>query len=287
MLRKAAVAGRFYPSQPHLLRKNLVEYLGPPQSRIKARGIVVPHAGYFYSGHVAGATYSRIEIPDSALILCPNHTGLGASISIMSQGEWEIPLGRMAIDDDLAKRLMRHCPLLIEDVEAHRFEHALEVQLPFLFHLRENLRFVPIALGRQDYTTFEHLGKAIARTLRELPDQQVLIVASSDMNHFEPDDLTRIKDRKAISKILSLDARGLYEVVKTESISMCGYGPTIAMLHGVEASAETTQAELVKYATSGDVGGGKSEVVGYAGIAIYRNEPEYLIASQRVSGQFA
>ncbi len=272
MLRKAAVAGRFYPSQPNRLRKNLVEHLGPPRPRLKARGIVAPHAGYVYSGHVAGAVYSRIEIPDRVLILCPNHTGLGASLSIMSQGEWEIPLGRIEIDQELAGRLMRHCPLLTEDVEAHRFEHSLEVQLPFLFHLRQDLRFVPIALGRQDYTAFERLGKGIARTLRELPDRRVLIVASSDMNHFEPDDLTRIKDRKAISRILSLDARGLYEVVKAESISMCGYGPTIAMLYGIEASAETTQAELVKYATSGDVGGGKSEVVGYAGIAIYRNE---------------
>ncbi len=271
MLRKAAVAGRFYPSQPRLLRKNLVEHLGPPQPRLKARGIVVPHAGYVYSGHVAGAVYSRIEIPDRILILCPNHTGLGASISIMSQGSWEIPLGRIEIDEELARRLMHHCPLLTEDVEAHRFEHSLEVQLPFLFHLKRDLRFVPIALGRHDYPAFEQLGKAIARTLAELPDRQVLVVASSDMNHFEPDDVTRIKDRKAIAKILSLDAPGLYEVVKTESISMCGYGPTIAMLHGTEASAETTRAELVKYATSGDVGGGKSEVVGYAGIAIYRD----------------
>lgn len=273
MLRKAAVAGRFYPSQPDRLRRDLLQHLGPPRTRLQARGVVVPHAGYLYSGPVAGAVYSAIEIPDRVLILCPNHTGLGTSLSIMSQGEWEIPLGRVAIDEELAGKLLHHCPLLREDVEAHRFEHSLEVQLPFLFHLRPDLRLVPIALGRHDFPTFQRLGKGIAKALREIPGQPVLVVASSDMNHFEPDEVTRIKDRKAISRILALDPPGLYDVVRRESISMCGYGPTIAMLYGTEASAETCRAELVHYATSGDAGGGRSEVVGYAGIAIYPKAP--------------
>ena len=269
MLRKAAVAGRFYPSQPDRLRRDLEAHLGPPRARQQARGVVVPHAGYFYSGGVAGAVFSGIEIPARVLILCPNHTGLGASLSIMSQGEWEIPLGRIPIDEALARSLLHHCPYLTEDAEAHRFEHSLEVQLPFLLHLRPDLRLVPIALGRHDFPAFQRLGKGIAKALRELPGQPVLVVASSDMNHFEPDAVTRVKDGKAISRILSLDAPGLYEVVRKESISMCGYGPAIAMMYGTEASARTCRAELVRYATSGDAGGGRSEVVGYAGIAIY------------------
>ncbi len=269
MLRKAAVAGRFYPSQPDRLRRDLLEHLGPPRTRLRARGVVVPHAGYFYSGGVAGAVYSGIEIPERVLILCPNHTGLGASLSIVSRGEWEIPLGRVPIDEELARRLLNYCPFLREDDEAHRFEHSLEVQLPFLFHLRPDLRLVPIALGRHDFSTFRSLGKGIAKALRDMCGQPVLVVASSDMNHFEPDEVTRVKDGKAISRILSLDAPGLYDVVRRECISMCGYGPTIAMMYGTEASAETCRAELVRYATSGDAGGGRSEVVGYAGIAIY------------------
>ena len=269
MLRRAAVAGRFYPSQPDRLRRDLLEHLGPPRAQHQARGVVVPHAGYLYSGGVAGAVFSGIEIPERVLILCPNHTGLGASLSIMSQGEWEIPLGRVPIDEELAGRLLHHCPFLTEDAEAHRFEHSLEVQLPFLLHLRPDLRLVPIALGRHDFPTFRRLGMGIANALRDLPGKPVLVVASSDMNHFEPDAVTRIKDGKAISRILSLDAPGLYEVVRKESISMCGYGPTIAMMYGTEASPRTCRAELVRYATSGDAGGGRREVVGYAGIAIY------------------
>ena len=269
MLRKAAVAGRFYPSQSDRLRRELLEHMRPSRTRLQARGVVVPHAGYLYSGGVAGAVYSAIEIPERVLILCPNHTGMGASLSIMVHGEWEIPLGRIPIDEELARRLLHHCPFLREDSEAHRLEHSLEVQLPFLLHLRPDLRLVPIALGRHDFPTFRRLGTGIAQALRDMPGQSVLVVASSDMNHFEPDEVTRIKDRKAISRILSLDAPGLYEVVRRESISMCGYGPTIAMLYGTEASAETCRAELVHYATSGDAGGGRSEVVGYAGIAIY------------------
>ena len=273
MLRRAAVAGRFYPSQPDRLRRDLLEHLGPPRAQHQALGVVVPHAGYLYSGGVAGAVFSGIEIPERVLILCPNHTGLGASLSIMSQGEWEIPLGRVPIDEALAGRLLHHCPFLTEDAEAHRFEHSLEVQLPFLLHLRPDLRLVPIAVGHHGFSTFRRLGEGIAKALRGMPSKPVLVIASSDMNHFEPDAVTRIKDGKAISRILSLDAPGLYEVVRKESISMCGYGPTIAMMYGTEASARTCRAELIRYATSGDAGGGRREVVGYAGIAIYPKAP--------------
>jgi MEMO1 family protein len=267
MLRKPAVAGRFYPANTATLQEQIADFLSVPGSKIKARGIVVPHAGYVYSGHVAGAVYSRIELPKRMIILCPNHTGLGAPLSILSSGEWEIPLGKVQIDTELARSLMHHCHLLTENAEAHKYEHSLEVQLPFLYYLVQDFKFVPIAIGTSGYAVLERLGKAIADTLKEI-NEDVLVIASSDMNHYESDDVTRVKDKKAIGKILALDPKGLYEVIKAESISMCGYGPAIAMLYGTEPQ-EPRQAELVKYATSGDVSGDKREVVGYAGIAIY------------------
>src|SRR5437773_7201185 len=168
MLRPPAVAGRFYPAEPEKLTASIREFLEPPQERIHALGIVVPHAGYMYSGHVAGAVYARIELPGRMIILCPNHTGLGAPLSIMSSGEWEIPLGKVAIDTELAKKLIHHCHLLTEHAEVQRFEHSLEVQLPFIHYLKQDFKFVPISVGTGGYATLERLGKGIAETIKEL-----------------------------------------------------------------------------------------------------------------------
>jgi len=267
MLRKSAVAGRFYPAKKEALAAEVEQCVGKPQADLVARGIIVPHAGYMYSGRVAGAVYSRLKIPAKAIILCPNHTGLGAPLAIMSSGSWEIPFGKIPIDTSLAKRLMHHCHLLSEDAEAHRFEHSLEVQLPFLQYLRRDIQFVPIAVGTSGYATLERLGKGIEATLKEA-NEDILVIASSDMNHYESEEATRVKDGKAIEKILALDPKGLYDVVKSESITMCGYGPAVAMMHGVQ-SLSSPKAELIKYATSGDVSGNKKEVVGYAGIVIH------------------
>ena len=267
MLRKPAVAGRFYPSDKATLESDLVRYLGEVRADIPARGVIVPHAGYMYSGHVAGAVYSRLKIPAHIIILCPNHTGLGAALSIMSEGTWEMPLGKVPIDTTLAKSLLRHCHLLSEDYAAHQFEHSLEVQLPFLFHLRRDFQFVPIAVASSGYASLERLGKGIEASIREL-GKEVLVIASSDMNHYESDETTRSKDQKAIARILALEPKGLYDTVKTESISMCGYGPAIAMMHGIQP-LDTRKAELIKYATSGDVSGNRKEVVGYAGILVH------------------
>jgi len=266
MLRKPAVAGRFYPSDPKTLQSDLTGYLGTVRADVSARGAIVPHAGYMYSGHVAGAVYSRLRIPARIILLCPNHTGLGASLSIMSEGSWEMPLGRVPIDTVLARSLARHCHLLTEDASAHQFEHSLEVQLPFLFHLRSDFRFVPIAVATSGYASLERLGKGIEASIQEL-GEEVLVIASSDMNHYESDDATRIKDQKAIARILALEPKGLYDTVKAEAISMCGYGPAIAMMHGIQPLS-SRKAELVKYATSGDVSGNLKEVVGYAGILV-------------------
>jgi AmmeMemoRadiSam system protein B len=266
VLRKAAVAGRFYPSNQESLREEISSYLGTPQPKIQARGIVVPHAGYMYSGHVAGAVFSKIILPARCIILCPNHTGLGAPLSIMCSGQWEIPFGKIEIDAELANKLTRHCHLLTENAEAHKFEHSLEVQLPFLHYLNPDFKFVPITVGSVGFASLESLGKGIAETLKEL-NEEVLVIASSDMNHYEPDDVTRGKDHLAIGRILALDPKGLYDTVKANFISMCGYGPTIAMLYGIQ-TGQPLKAELVKYATSGDINQDWREVVGYAGIAV-------------------
>jgi len=267
MLRRApAVAGRFYPAHPATLTQDLSRYLEPAGEKTAALGCVVPHAGIMYSGHVAGAVYARLALPRRFIILCPNHTGQGAPLAIMSEGVWETPLGDAAIDAELAAALRRADPRLEEDIEAHRFEHSLEVQLPFLQHLLADFRFVPIAVGVGRLPPLEELGRAVADVVRDAKEN-VLVVASSDMSHYEPDARTRVKDQKAIERILARDARGLFETVQREDISMCGYAPTVAMLTAANALG-AQQAELIRYATSGDITGDRSAVVGYAGLII-------------------
>jgi AmmeMemoRadiSam system protein B len=269
-LRHPAVAGRFYPGKPDKLRHDLEEYLGPdPGAADKAAnalGCVVPHAGYVYSGHVAGAVYRRLPARTSYIILCPNHTGRGAPVAMMSNGAWLTPLGEVAIDTTLASSLRHACHLVMEDAAAHADEHSLEVQLPFLQHLQKDFRFVPIAIGVGGYAVLESLGRGLAQAVRG-GEKPLLMIASSDMNHYEPDGITRVKDRKAIDRILALDPEGLYDVIRREDISMCGYGPTIAMLTAAKELG-AAKAELVKYATSADTSGDRSAVVGYAGIIV-------------------
>jgi MEMO1 family protein len=266
IVRPPAVAGKFYPRDQKRLQTDLQSYFVSTEKRIAALGCVVPHAGYMYSGHVAGAVYSKIEVPARCLVLCPNHTGQGTPLSIMTCGSWETPLGEVAIDHELADSLMKRFPLLSEDVLAHRAEHAIEVQLPFLQMLRSDVRFVPIALGTRQFEVLEGLGHAIADVLAET-GELVLVVASSDMNHYESDPVTRVKDQQAIDRVLALDARGLYDVVAEEQISMCGFGPTVTMLSAA-LRLGATRGELVKYATSGDISGDREMVVGYAGIVV-------------------
>ena len=184
----------------------------------------------------------------------------------MSSGEWETPLGRVPIDSDLANSLKQKFPLLSEDTDAHRTEHAVEVQLPFLQVCKSDFTFVPIALGIRQCEVLEALGLAIAEVLAGQSDQ-VLIIASSDMNHYENDRITRVKDHKAIDQVLAMNPRGLFDVVTKEEISMCGFGPAVAMLAATKQLG-ATRTRLVKYATSGDVSGDREMVVGYAGIVI-------------------
>ena len=230
-------------------------------------GCIVPHAGYVYSGHVAGAVYRRLDLPRRMVILCPNHTGMGEPLAIMSEGAWHTPLGDASIDEAMANQLKSRMPLLAEDQAAHRYEHALEVQLPFLQVLAPGFQFVPITVGTSNFDALSALGVVIGSVAAEA-GEPVLVIASSDMNHYESDDITRVKDRRAIDQILALDPRGLYETVHQANISMCGYGPAVAMLTAAKKLG-ANHAELVRYATSGDVSGDRDMVVGYAGIAVY------------------
>ena len=265
-VRHPAVAGKFYPKDAHKLLAELQSYLTPSGERIEALGCVVPHAGYMYSGHVAGAVYAQIEMPARCIVLCPNHTGMGAPLAIMSEGSWETPLGEIPIDSELAVAMSHRFPLLSEDAAAHLTEHAIEVQLPFVQAQRPDVRFVPIAIGTRQFDVLEGLGDAIGEVVSRV-GERVLVLASSDMNHYESDMITREKDQKAIERILALDAWGLYDVVMQEEISMCGFGPTVAMLTAAKHLG-ATKAELIKYATSGDVSGDRQMVVGYAGIGV-------------------
>jgi MEMO1 family protein len=278
-VRTPAVAGRFYPGRAEELLREVREFttgkIPIKTGRIAAIGCVAPHAGYIYSGGVAGVVYSRLKIPERCVILCPNHTGKGRPLAIMANTTWQTPLGEVAADGDMGARLLRRFPALQEDSAAHRAEHAIEVQLPFLQALRPGLNIVPIAIGTSDFDVLRGLGEALADVIadrhpedRHPEDQEkTLIIASSDMNHYESDAITRVKDQKAIERVLAMDARGLWEVVMNEDISMCGFGPAIVMLTAAKILGATS-ATLVKYATSGDVSGDYESVVGYAGIIV-------------------
>jgi AmmeMemoRadiSam system protein B len=270
ILRHPAVAGRFYPGDPDDLRTEAQGYLSQSisstETPTKAIGCIAPHAGYMYSGHVAGAVFSQIEIPQLCVVLCPNHTGMGRALAMVNEGSWETPLGEVPIDAKFALALQDRFPGLHNDPAAHRAEHAAEVELPFLQLKQPNLRIVPIALGTGRFEVLEQLGMALADVIARRRDP-VLLVASSDMNHYESDVVTRAKDHQAIERILTLDARGLFDVVTQQNVSMCGFGPAVVMLTAARQLGAKS-AQLVKYATSGDVSGDREMVVGYAGVVV-------------------
>lgn len=269
-VRAPAVAGRFYPGQLDALAHEVDSHLAPPatpQEKIpEALGCLVPHAGYMYSGHVAGAVYRLLPQRSHFIILGPNHWGRGAPLALMSEGQWLTPLGGVPLDSELSKLLHERCELLAEDSSAHRSEHSLEVQIPFLQRLSQSFTFVPIAVGTGDYAELEHLGKALAQAVKA-SKEPVLIIASSDMNHYEPDGITREKDKMALERILQLDPRGLWQVIRRENISMCGYGPAIATIVAAK-DLGAQRGRLIRYATSADRGGERDAVVGYAGIIV-------------------
>jgi hypothetical protein len=264
--RQPAVAGYFYPGSREALSKQLSQLLPEHAQKLKARAIVCPHAGYIYSGAVAGEVYSSVELPGTFIILCPNHTGAGSDFDVSPDGEWSTPLGSVRVDTELRDELVRRFPQARLDGRAHVREHSLEVQLPFLQHLRGDFTFVPLCIRQHRYESLELLGAAIADVVAGA-GREVLIVASSDMTHYESDEQARRKDTLAIEQMKKLDPRGLYDTVNENDISMCGYLPaTVAMMASKKLGA--TEGRLLRYANSGDVTKDYSEVVGYAGMAI-------------------
>jgi len=266
MIRPPAVAGQFYPENPKELAALVQQYTRVPnqQEKTRVRACLVPHAGYMYSGHVAGAVFSRIVLPKKIIVLGVRHYPRGEPLAILSAGAWRTPLGDVRIDEELAKRVSAACPALREDEVAHSREHSLEVELPFLQLLDPQFTFVPIAVGSIRYPELVEVGAGLARVLAK-HGEDVLIVTSSDMNHYEDDERTRWKDRQAIDCMLCVDAAGLYDVCRKESISMCGLGPAVVMLTALQKLG-VRMGELVKYATSGDVTDDRERVVGYAGM---------------------
>jgi hypothetical protein len=270
MVRRPAVAGTFYADDASTLRNQLeTSFLGPlgpgrapklGRGPRKILGGMAPHAGYVFSGMVAAHLYARIAedgMPKTAVILGPNHTGRGSGLSVTTQ-DFETPLGIVKVDKDLAKAIRRD--LIDEDDEAHMHEHSIEVQLPFLQYISPDFRFVPICMGFQDYEAAVSVGKTIRDAIR---GKDAIVIASSDMSHYVSKEMAKRKDSMALEAVKAMDAKRLFEVVRDEDISMCGYGPVMATITACAGG----KATLLKYATSGDVQPMR-DVVGYASVVI-------------------
>lgn len=263
MDREPAVAGRFYSADPSALRREVDRFLEAGGEKVRATGVVVPHAGYVYSGAIAGAVYARVDVPPRVVVLGPNHTGVGQPAALWPDGVWRFPTGDVRIDPDLTRALAAG-PLVERDPDAHLGEHSLEVQIPFLARARPGVAVAALCLAHLRFADCVRVAAAVARAARETG---ALVVASSDMSHYVPADTAREKDHRAIERILALDPRGLYDVVHREGISMCGVIPaTVMLLAALELGA--TRAELVRYGSSGDVNGDLRQVVGYAGVLV-------------------
>lgn len=266
MIRNPIVAGQFYPADSKGLKKQLEGFINKKSEKKDVLGLVSPHAGYMFSGAVAGAVYSKINVPDKVIILGPNHTGRGVSFSIITEGIWTTPLGEAKIASSLAKSILKNSKELEEDTSAHMYEHSIEVQLPFLQYLNPRISFVPICLSSGDYFSYKDIASAISSAIRDT-NEKILIIASSDMTHYESQETADKKDRQAIDAILQLDEKLLLERIKKFNISMCGFVPAAIMLLACKELGAKS-AELIKYQTSGDIIGDYAEVVGYAGIIV-------------------
>lgn len=266
IVRQPAVANQFYSGNPASLVRDIEVMTGHGKGTETCIAVIAPHAGYIYSGPVAGAAYSRAVIPETVVIMGPNHTGRGAPASVMPDGTWHMPMGDVPVASDIAESLLQGSVYLEADYQAHMYEHSLEVQVPFLQYFQPGLEIVPVCLSHMSYEICEEIGRAVAAAI-QASERPVLMVASTDMTHYEPQKQANIKDQAAIRQILNMDPAGLYDTVRINGISMCGVIPTtITMIAALTLGA--ARAELVKYATSGDVSGDYDRVVGYASFII-------------------
>lgn len=266
-VRKPAVAGYFYPSNPKELMSEIEEYM-PSKETLNAIGAICPHAGYVYSGHVAGAVYSAIKPKEVYILLGPNHTGYGTDVSVMSEGEWEIPLGKIKIHNELSKKITEKVSFVKEDAQAHIYEHSLEVQLPFIYKLNPDAKIVPITLKISSIDKCKELAEGLSFALKELKiEDKSIIISSTDMSHYLPDDLTRKVDSLAAEKIKNFDPEGLYNTVLSYKISMCGFIPTVTMLYATKMLG-AKEVKIIKYATSAEISRDYDRVVGYLGAVV-------------------
>lgn len=267
MLRQPAVAGQFYPANPRelsILVRQCMQQEEPAAAKERVKGCLVPHAGYVYSGKVAGAVFARIEIPSKVIVLGVRHFPRGENAAILSDGAWRTPLGDLPIDSGLAQICKERCPLLKEDAVAHAQEHSLEVQLPFLQILQPAAKFVPIALGSVQFEALQAIGEAVAAVIASTREE-ILLLATSDLNHYEDELTTQKKDAMAIAQLEAMNQSGLYDACRKESISMCGLGPAVAALTALRALG-ANRAETIAHATSAAVSGDYRRVVGYVGM---------------------
>ncbi len=266
MRREPAVAHQFYPGDPLTLRHTLDKLIPATASKQKALAVVSPHAGYIYSGSVAGETFAAVDIPQDIVVLGPNHHGYGAPVAIMQAGAWSLPLGEVPINTVLAHTILAQTNLISTDSMAHRFEHSLEVQVPFLQYLRPDMTLTPIVISHLSFKACTEIGEALAAAIKQY-GKPVLIVASSDMTHYESRESATKKDALALQRIQALDPEGLYHTVLGQKITMCGIMPTtIALIAALHLGA--TQARLIRYTDSGEASGDTNQVVGYAGLVI-------------------
>lgn len=263
-VREPAVAGTFYAASQNVLRDYLASKLPPVKNKIPAKAIVVPHAGYHYSGDTAAKVFARIRLTDTVILLGPNHTGEGVPFSVAQASVWRTPLGDVQVDEKLAAEIIKSSSLFEADNLSHRKEHSLEVEIPFLQYLKPDIKIVPITVGTELIRAARNASDALAGVLK---GRDALVIASTDLNHYESQEISEQKDRSAIDAILALDPEELHERVRDERISMCGYIPTYITLRAVK-NLGATKAELVDYHTSGAVSGDYAQVVGYAGIVI-------------------
>lgn len=279
MIRKPAVAGLFYELDPESLRKQIewcfYNSLGPGSipkigNKREIKGVMTPHAGYIYSGPVAAHTYHDIVedgFPETFVILCPNHTGMGSGLSTMASGTWETPLGNVQIDEEFADHMITNTGILDSDPSAHLKEHSAEVQLPFLQYFQDDFKFVPVTMWMQDIQTATELGTAIHQAIEEL-DRDVVVIASTDLTHYQPKDTAYRQDMQVLDAVEKLDEKMMMTHVIEMNISMCGYGPVAATLVASKKMG-AANCEIKKYATSGDTTGDQSSVVAYAS-AVFR-----------------
>lgn len=268
-IREPAVAGQFYPLSGQALKSQIESFVDKKAAKQDCLACMLPHAGYIYSGKVAAQTLSCVNIKRRVILLGPNHTGFGTAFSLMAEGAWQTPLGQVKIDSEFCKKLLGCSEYLEDDFSAHANEHCLEVEVPLLQYFETNFEIVPVVVASDDTEALKEVGKEIASVIKELKvEKSTLIIASSDMTHYESQAQAQKKDKAALDSILELNEDLLMERVRRQNISMCGAAPAVIMLTASKLLGAGS-AKLIKYQTSADVTGDTDRVVGYAGVIIY------------------